>query len=144
MSTFMINSLNLNYLLFLFFFIYVYIYIYIYIVQLEGNSNLIKLSLYTLSMWVLSYKPGRKRRCINSHTSITYIDLFDIPHIFYMRIIYTHCLQTLTGYYWYIYIYIYIHTYIYQPLRSGRIWHKVNFFKAEFNRFEFRVFLLLD
>ena len=30
-----------------------------------------------------------------------------------------------------------------QPLRSGRIWHKVNF-KAEFNRFEFRVFLLLD
>ena len=32
---------------------------------------------------------------------------------------------------------------IYQPLRSGRIWHKVNFY-AEFNRFEFRVFLLLD
>ena len=32
---------------------------------------------------------------------------------------------------------------IYQPLRSGRIWHKVNF-KAEFNRFDFRVFLLLD
>ena len=32
---------------------------------------------------------------------------------------------------------------IYQPLRSGRIWHKVNF-KAEFNRFQFRVFLLLD
>ena len=30
---------------------------------------------------------------------------------------------------------------IYQPLRSGRIWHKVNF-KAEFNRFEFRVLLL--
>ena len=27
---------------------------------------------------------------------------------------------------------------IYQPLRSGRIWHKVNFY-AEFNRFEFRV-----
>ena len=32
---------------------------------------------------------------------------------------------------------------IYQPLRSGRIWHKVNFL-AEFNRFEFRAFLLLD
>ena len=30
-----------------------------------------------------------------------------------------------------------------QPLRSGRIWHKVNFY-AEFNRFEFRVFLLLE
>ena len=30
-----------------------------------------------------------------------------------------------------------------QPLRSGRIWHKVNF-QVEFNRFEFRVFLLLD
>ena len=28
---------------------------------------------------------------------------------------------------------------IYQLLRSGRIWHKVNFY-AEFNRFEFRVF----
>ena len=28
-----------------------------------------------------------------------------------------------------------------QPLRSGRIWHKVNF-QAEFNRFEFRVVLL--
>ena len=27
---------------------------------------------------------------------------------------------------------------IYQPLRSGRIWHKVNF-SAEFNRFDFRV-----
>ena len=32
---------------------------------------------------------------------------------------------------------------IYQPLRSGRIWHKVNFL-AEFNKFEFRVLLLLD
>ena len=32
---------------------------------------------------------------------------------------------------------------IYQPLHSDMIWHKVNF-KAEFNRFEFRVFLLLD
>ena len=32
---------------------------------------------------------------------------------------------------------------IYQPLRSGRIWHKVNFY-AEFNRLEFRVFFLLD
>ena len=27
---------------------------------------------------------------------------------------------------------------IYQPLRSGRIWHKVNFL-AEFNRFQFGV-----
>ena len=32
---------------------------------------------------------------------------------------------------------------IYLPLRSGRIWHKVNFL-AEFNRFEFRVFLPVD
>ena len=38
-----------------------------------------------------------------------------------------------------------------QPHRPGRIWHKVNFFlnprppgSAEFNRFEFRGFLLLD
>ena len=36
-----------------------------------------------------------------------------------------------------------IHIHIYQPLNSGRIWHKVHF-QAEFNRFEFRVFLLLD
>ena len=35
------------------------------------------------------------------------------------------------------------HDHIYQPLRSGQIWHKVNF-KAWFTRFEFRVFLLLD
>ena len=32
---------------------------------------------------------------------------------------------------------------IYQPLRSGRIWHKV-IFKRRFNRLEFRVFRLLD
>ena len=32
---------------------------------------------------------------------------------------------------------------IYPPLHSGRIWHKVDFY-AEFNRFEFRVILLLD
>ena len=32
---------------------------------------------------------------------------------------------------------------IYQPLRSGRIWHKVNL-QVEFYRFEFRVFSLLD
>ena len=32
---------------------------------------------------------------------------------------------------------------IYQSLRSDRIWHKVIFY-AEFNRFKFRVFLLLD
>ena len=31
---------------------------------------------------------------------------------------------------------------IYQPHRTCRIWHKVNFW-AEFNRFQFRVFLLL-
>ena len=30
-----------------------------------------------------------------------------------------------------------------QPLHTGRIWHKVNFL-AEFNRFEFRVFPLLE
>ena len=36
-----------------------------------------------------------------------------------------------------------LHIIIYQPLRSGRIWHKVNFY-AEFNRFEFWVFLILD
>ena len=32
------------------------------------------------------------------------IDLYEIPHIFYTRIIHTHCFRTLTGCYWYIYI----------------------------------------
>ena len=36
-----------------------------------------------------------------------------------------------------------IHIHIYQPLHLGRIWHKVNFL-VEFNKFEFRLFLLLD
>ena len=39
--------------------------------------------------------------------------------------------------------YTYIYLPIYQPLHSGRIWHKDNFWAA-FNRSEFRVFLLLD
>ena len=30
---------------------------------------------------------------------------------------------------------------IYQPIRSGNLWHKV-IFLVEFNRFEFRVFFL--
>ena len=34
------------------------------------------------------------------------------------------------------------YNHIYQPLRSGRIWHKVNFY-VEFNMLEFRVSLLL-
>ena len=43
------------------------------------------------------------------------------------------------------FILVYVHLLILftNPLRSGRIWHKVNF-QVEFNRFEFRVFLLLD
>ena len=46
--------------------------------------------------------------------------------------------------YTHIFIYIIIYIYhIYEPLRSGRIWYKVNIL-TEFNRFEFRVFLLLD
>ena len=32
---------------------------------------------------------------------------------------------------------------IYQPLNTGRMWHKVSF-KVEFNKFEFSVFILLD
>ena len=35
-------------------------------------------------------------------------------------------------------------THIYQSLHSGKIWHKVNFFKRSLTGFEFRVFLLLD
>ena len=33
--------------------------------------------------------------------------------------------------------------YLSNPHHTSRMWHKVNF-KAEFNRFEFRVFFLLD
>ena len=41
------------------------------------------------------------------------IDLYEIPHIFYTRIIHSHCLRVLTGYiYTYIYIYIYIYIYV--------------------------------
>ena len=50
-------------------------------------------------------------------------------------IVYTFC----SFKYWRKYIILFT-----QPLHPGTIWHKVNFFKAEFNRFEFRVFLLLD
>ena len=64
-------------------------YIHTYIVQLKGNSNLFKLSL-----WIYFA-----------------IDLYDISHIFYMQIIHTYSLRILTGCYWYIYIYIYIYIY---------------------------------
>ena len=54
------------------------------------------------------------------------------PHpLFNLRRSFALIPLTITGYH------------IYQPLRSGRMWHKVNFY-AEFNGFEFRVFLLLD
>ena len=48
------------------------------------------------------------KSCNNRHTLSTHIDLHDILHIFYRKIIHTHCLWTLIGYY--IYIYIYTHT----------------------------------
>ena len=34
--------------------------------------------------------------------------------------------------------------FIYQPLHMNRMWRRVFFFSIEFNRFEFRVFFLLD
>ena len=63
------------------------------------------------------------------------IDKEEVNDIYIYIYIYTHK-------YIYIYIYIYIYVYIYhiyQPLRSGRIWHKVNFkriltgFNSEFS-----------
>ena len=63
-------------------------YIKTNIVKLEGNSNLVKLSLqiyfdgeyyYTL----LLYIPEKQKRRNNSHTSSTHVDLYYIPHIFY-------------------------------------------------------------
>ena len=57
-------------------------------------------------MWVLLYKPV-EGIYINSYTSSTPMDLYEIPHIFAKQIIHTHFLQTTqTGYYIYIYIYI--------------------------------------
>ena len=42
---------------------------------------------------------GKKNTYINlNFQAKTYIDLYDIPHIFYRRIIHTHCLRTPTGY----------------------------------------------
>ena len=53
----------------------------------------------------------------SSHTSSTHIDLYDIPQIFYKRIIHTHCFWTLTEYLKiYINVYIYIYIYIWKIL----------------------------
>ena len=38
---------------------------------------------------------------------------------------------------------IVVGVYIYQPFRTGKIWHKVDFY-AEFNRFDFRDFILQE
>ena len=58
-------------------------------------------TIYTLNVnFVISLR-------MNKGLTITIHDLYDIPHIFYKRIIHTNCLRTLTGYY-NIYIYIYI------------------------------------
>ena len=40
-------------------------------------------------------------------------------------------------------MYVCIYLFIYQPLRTSRMKHKVNF-RAAFNRFELRAFLLQD
>ena len=84
-------------------YIYIYIYIYIHIKILQLCSEC---EFYDI--------PANYKWCNNSHTSSTHIDLYDIPHIFYTRIIDTHCLQTLTGYYEYIHIYIYIYIIMYR------------------------------
>ena len=81
--------------------------------QLEGNSNLVRFefpsncTIYALNVNFIICLQGNKS-CNNRHTSSTHIDLYDIPHIFYTRIIHPYCLRTLSGYYKYIYIYIYI------------------------------------
>ena len=45
--------------------------------------------------------------------------------------------------YFLIHFYIYIYIYMNQHIHTSRMWHKV-IFKVEFNKFEFRVFLLQD
>ena len=71
-------------------------------------------------MWILLYTSKGIRDVTIANTSSTHIDLYDIPHIFYPRIIHTHCLRTLTGHnthtrthtHTHIYIYIYIYIYL--------------------------------
>ena len=73
---------------------------YIYIVLSDGNSNLVWVSIqlhYIRSECEFYYIPTKEFGINNSHTSSTHIDLYDIPHIFYKRIIHTLCLRTLTG-----------------------------------------------
>ena len=77
----------------------------VYLTWFEFPSNC---TIYAL--WVLLYKPGRKKRCNSSYTSGTH---GDFPQIVYTRINHTHCLWMLTGYYWYTYTHTYTHLYIY-------------------------------
>ena len=70
-----------------------------FIMTTWSGLSFLLIALYTLWMWILLYIPGRNKWYNNSHTSSTRIDLYDIPHIFYTRMIHTHCLRTLTGYY---------------------------------------------
>ena len=67
----------------------------IIITRFEFPSNC---TLYALNMNYVIYHQGNKW-CNNSHTSSTLIDLYDIPHIFYTRIIHTYCFRALIGYY---------------------------------------------
>ena len=57
--------------------------------------------LYTLSMWIFLYKLEKEYN--NSHLLSTPIDLYEIPHVFYIQIIHTHSHAN------YIYTDIYIH-----------------------------------
>ena len=76
--------------------------------------------------------------CTSAHIAILLLSL----HVFFYQSSYCNFV-VITAFLWYslLLVPILYHIPVYQPLRSGRIWHKVNF-KAEFNRFEFRVFLL--
>ena len=86
------------------------------------SLSFLLIALYTLCIWVLLYEPGLTL-CNNSHTSSTPIDLFEVPHIFYTRIIHIHCLRALTWYSWDIYIYII--TYLYSPVDWGSRLHRL-------------------
>ena len=68
----------------------------------------------------------RNKWCNNSHTSSTRIDLYDIPHIFYKRIIHTHCLWMLTGYYKHTDTHTHTHTHIYIYISIKLIERKLN------------------
>ena len=97
------------------------------------------IQIFTLQLWVNS-----RADCFGIATSLRERKIWTQTYSALLKI---DIVSHLAGAEGLVYIFIWScifqnkNNHIYQPLRSGKIWHKVNF-SAEFNRFEFRVFLL--